>query len=100
MPAKPFRIETREFARKQDARDFFRDMLNRYRPGDRVSDEDGRHLAALLKHHTEYSKKVGAGISHFGVMSNLHGTQSFQIFRVDGSSDDFSYIHCITPKRD
>jgi hypothetical protein len=33
-------------------------------------------------------------------MSNLHGTQSFQIFRTDGTSDDFSFMHCITPKKD
>jgi hypothetical protein len=100
VPPKPFAIDTRSFPRKGDATLFFREMLNRYLPGDRVTDEDGRDLAALLKHHTEYGDKVGAGIDHFRVMANLHKTQCFEIVRVDGSRDDFSYLHCITPKKD
>jgi hypothetical protein len=100
MAAIPFTIETRHFAKKNDAMRFFRAMLNRYRPGERVNEDDARDLAALLKHHTEYQEKVGAGIAHFGVMKNLYFTQSFEIVRLDGSRDDFSYKHCITPKQD
>ena len=95
---KSFIIDTRTFAKKQDANEFFREMLNRYRPGDRVSDSDALDLAALLAHHTEYVAKVGVGIDHFEVMNGLFGTQCFKIVRRDGSSDDFSYKHCITPK--
>jgi hypothetical protein len=100
LPAKPFQIETRTFPRKQDAVAYFRTMLHRYRPNDRVSDEDARDLSALLKHHTEYQEKVGVGIDYFEVMWNQYGTNSFQIVRTDGSRDDFSFGHCITPKRD
>jgi hypothetical protein len=100
MPAKPFALETRSFSSKQDAYNFFRAMLHRYRPGDRVGADDANDLFALLKHHTEYEQKVGAGIDHFEVMRNQYGTQSFEIVRVDISRDDFSYKHCITPKRD
>jgi len=73
-------------------------MLNKYRPGDQVDAADSLDLKALLKHHSEYAEKVGAGISHFEVMSNVYGTQSFQIVRTDGTRDDFSYQHCITPR--
>jgi len=100
MPAKPFVTDTRQFPRKEDAKVFFRAMLNRYRPGDKVSDADSRDLAALLKHHTEYAAKVGGGIVQFNVIANLYNTKSFEIVRRDGSKEDFSYIHCITPKRD
>lgn len=100
MVAKSFATDTRTFSKKAEATSFFRAMLNRYTPGDRVNDADATDLAALLKHHTEYAQKVGAGIDHFCVMENLHGTQSFEIVRTDGTRDDFSYIHCITPKRD
>jgi hypothetical protein len=100
MVAKPFVIDTRSFSKKGDATEFFRAMLNRYRPGDRVNDADSADLAALLKCHTEYAAKVGSGIDHFGVMSNVYDTQSFEIIRTDGTRDDFSYKHCITPKRD
>ena len=100
MVAKPFTIATRSFRTKAEASAFFRAMLNRFHPKDRVSDLDAADLAALLKCHTEYADKVGSGIDHFCVMHNQYGTKSFQIVRTDGSRDDFSYTHCITPKRD
>jgi hypothetical protein len=95
----PINLDTRSFGSKGEATTFFRTMLNRYRTGDRVFDADARDLAALLRLHTEYQQKVGSGIKHFEVMAADHGTQCFRIVRTDGSSDDFSYIHCITPKR-
>ena len=91
-------LETRIFEKKGDAIRFFREMLNRYELGDKVSDVDARDLSALLKLHTEYPEKVGKGVEYFKVDANLHGTKSFYIYRVDGSHDDFSYIHCISPK--
>jgi Protein of unknown function (DUF3223) len=100
MVAKPFTIDTRSFQKKGEATEFFREMLNRYRPGDRVSDIDAVDLAALLKCHTEYADKIGSGIDHFCVMENVYKTQSFEIVRTDGTRDDFSYKHCITPKLD
>jgi hypothetical protein len=99
MPAKPFSIETRTFAAKGEAKSFFKEMLNRYRPGDKVTAEDAQHLAALLKHHTEYSNKIGEWIDHFEVMHNMYNTKSFEIVRFNGTRDDFSYGHCITPKK-
>jgi Protein of unknown function (DUF3223) len=52
-----------------------------------------------IRQHTDYANKVGAGIDHFCVMANLFKTQSFEIVGADGTRDDFSYKHCITPKR-
>jgi hypothetical protein len=99
MVAKPFITEARQFSKKEDARQFFSAMLNRYSPGDKVNPEDSKELSALLKHHTEYKEKFGCGIDHFEVMRNVHNTQSFEIVRIDQSRDDFSYGHCITPKK-
>jgi hypothetical protein len=73
-------------------------MLNRYRVGERVTDADAVDLQSLLKLHTDAERKFGAGIDHFEVMDGGFGTQCFKVLRVDGSSDDFSYVHCITPK--
>lgn len=101
--AKPFTIETMPtFPRKGDADAFFRTMLARYGDGDRVGDEDARHLHALLKHHTEYEAKVGPGIDHFKVDINTEYervTRSFWIVRPNGEVEDFSFRHCITPKK-
>ncbi|MCA0858789.1 DCL family protein [Phaeobacter italicus] len=77
---------------------FFKAMLNRYLPGDRVNDEDALDLAALLERHTEYISKVGSGVNHFEVMMTEHGTQCFRIIRTDGSGTDFSYRNCITQR--
>lgn len=98
MVAKPFNIDTRGFPKKADAVAYFRDMLNRYQAKDRVSDADAQDLLALLKHHTEYAAKVGVGIDHFVVIANQYNTRSFGIVRKDGTRDDFSYLHCITPR--
>ncbi len=94
---KPVKLDTRNFATQSQATAHFKAMLNRYRPGDRISDEDARDLGALLKRHTEYEEKIGAGVRHFEVMmADGYTTQCFRIVRIDGSSVDFSYIHCIT----
>jgi hypothetical protein len=97
--AKPITLETRHFAKKGDAMVFFKDMLARYRNGERVGPEDERHLLALIKHHTDYSGKVGVGIDHFKVDENtlyVPTSRCFWIIRIDGSIDDISYKHCIT----
>lgn len=97
MPrGKPVVLDTRSFSNKKEATEFFRTMLYRYKPKQRVSDQDARDLAALLKRHSEYDEKVGTGISHFEVMNADYGTQCFRIIRLDGTGTDFSFIHCIT----
>lgn len=68
-------------------------MLNRYRPGERVNDEDGLDLAAPLDRHTENVANVGYGVSHFVVLLTEDGTQCFRIVRTDSSGTDFSYPH-------
>jgi Protein of unknown function (DUF3223) len=101
--AQPFTIATMPtFPKKGDVIAFFREMLGRYADGERVSDEDARHLLALLKHHTESDAKIGPGIAYFKVDINTQykiTTRSFWIVRPDGQSEDFSFHHCITPKK-
>lgn len=101
--AKPFTIETAPtFPKKGEAIAFFSAMLARYDNGERVSDEDARHLHALLKHHTEYAAKIGPGIAYFKVDINTEykiTTRSFWIVRPNGEVEDFSFRHCITPKK-
>lgn len=92
---KPVELATRDFKTQGEATAYFKDMLNRYSPGERVTDEDGLDLAALLERHTEYVEKVGCGIHCFEVMMTEHGTQCFRIVRNDGTGTDFSYPHCI-----
>jgi hypothetical protein len=95
MPSKPVSIATRDFKSQSDAMAFFKTMLNRYKPGDRVAGVDAFDLAALLERHAEYAEKVGIGVDHFEVMMTDQGTQCFRIVRSDGSGTDFSYPHCV-----
>ena len=91
-------LSTRSFDTKGKATAFFKAILNRYRPGDRVSDGDARDLASLLTRHHEYEIKVGIGVDHFEVMMTEHGSQCFRIVRRDGTGTDFSYIRSIKNK--
>lgn len=95
MVAHPVEIATQSFAKKGDAIAFFRAMLNRYAPGDRVSDADALDLAAVLERHPEYAMKVGSGIDHFEVMMTVHGSQCFCVMRTDGTKTDFSFMQAV-----
>jgi hypothetical protein len=96
--AKAVELATQHFATQVLATQFFKAMLSRYKPGDRVNEEDSLHLAALLERHDEYKMKVGCGVDHFSVMMTEHGTPCFRLVRTDGSGTDFSYRHCISQR--
>lgn len=94
----PLAIGPLEFPTKTAANAYFKAMLNRYKPRDRVLDDDAAELALLLERHSEYADKVGSGVDHYEVMMTEHGSQCFRIVRTDGTGTDFSYIHCINGK--
>jgi hypothetical protein len=91
----PVELATRGFASACEATAFFREMLHRYQPGDRVTAEDSVDLWELLQRHPERIQKIGTGISRFEVMDDGRGHQCFRLVRVDMSSTDFSYLCCV-----
>ena len=93
--AKPIMIGDLEFAKKGDAVEYFKVMLNKYSPGDKVSEADGRLLAFLLGRHPETKAKIGSGIRHFNVRSADLGTQCFWVTRSDGSTERFAFRSCL-----
>lgn len=97
---KPVALETIEFDNQSLALDFFRSMLNRYIPGERVEQNDAMHLAELFKRHPDYTSKIGNGVDHYEVMPGDYGTQCFCAVRTDGSKEGFSYKRCVTQKND
>ncbi len=92
---RPVILKTRSFQKKGDATKYFADMLNRYRPGELVSDEDANDLASLLERHPESVDKIGDGIHHFEVQAADYATQCFRVVRLDGTWEKFSYYTCI-----
>lgn len=96
MPrGKPVVLETRSFDSQKEENTFFKAMLNRDRPKQRVVDQDAADLAALIKRDLDHEEKVGVGVDHFEVMSAEFGTQCFRLLRIDGADEDFCYPHCI-----
>jgi hypothetical protein len=93
----PIKLVTREFEKKGDAKAYFRAMLRRYKPGDRVNDEDSKDLASLLERHPHAIEKIGPGIDHFEVMSADYHTKCFWVVRSDETIERFSYTTCIGP---
>ena len=98
--ARPIDIGTRTFPKAGDAETFFKAMLNKYRTGTRVADEDGRDLLALLDRHDERAEKIGVGVAHFMVLRAPDGYtgKCFWITRTDGTKIDISYKHCLEKK--
>ena len=101
--ARKISLTTRSFNKAGDATAFFKDMLNRYQIGDRVSAADAVDLSALLERHDERVEKVGRGIAGFEV--NIppddvpqFSKRCFWIVRHDGTKIDFSIGHCLESK--
>lgn len=96
-------LKTRTFDKAGDATAFFKEMLNRYPIGARVSDQDAAELEALLDRHDERDEKVGNGIAGFEVNvppadAPPFSTRCFWIVRDGGEKIDFSYVHCLEAK--
>lgn len=96
---KPVLLRSIAFTTQTKALEFFGQMLNRYYPGEQVSDQDTVHLSSLLERHPEYLKKAAGGIDHFEVMTaDEYRSKCFCIIRPDGASEDFSYRRCVTQR--
>lgn len=96
-------IKTRSFEKAGDATAFFKDMLNRYAIGGRVSDEDAADLSALLERHDDRDEKIGTGIAYFEVNTPPDDVPQFSqrcfwIVRNDETKIDFSIGHCLERK--
>jgi hypothetical protein len=96
---KPVVLSSREFANQSLASEHFGSMLKRYKPGDRVSDEDAVELADLFRRHPDYEERSGIGVDHFEVQSADFGSQCFRAVRSDGTWARFSYKTCVAPAR-
>ena len=96
-------LPSRNFPTKKAAKDFFRDMLNRYRLGELISHEDTQILDELLDRHPDKNEIGGPLLIGFRVDRSLFNTRCFYAVRVDGSSHDFSIgtaIDCGHPPTD
>jgi len=90
-------IASLAFRTKKAAKDFFRDIRDRYKDGERIALEDDGYLRDLIAIHPEAEMKLGSGISHFSVERDAEfgTTRHFVIHRIDGSKTDVSFHSAI-----
>jgi len=95
--AKPVIIASLVFPTKKMAKDFFRNIRDRYTDGERIALEDEGYLRDLVAIHPEAETKIGCGISHFTVATDtkFRTTRHFMIHRCDESSTDVSFLSAI-----
>lgn len=65
-----------------------------------VTGDDFDFMLTILNRHTESEKKIGCGVKRIWSAPNpvFTNTRCFYLERHDGTTTDFSYTHCITPK--
>ena len=90
-------LATREFKTKSATKVYFKEMLTKYSPGNRIRDDNEKDLGALLKRHPAWAKKVGAGIDHFEVAFDTEfATKCFCAVRTDGTKENISIHTCLS----
>lgn len=92
-----YNIAGLDFKSKEAARGVAKEILSRYRAGDRVTGSDGRFMIEFLKTHSTAGQKIGAGIAYIYVANNdmPWPSKGFYVMRVDGTFTDFSYRECL-----
>jgi len=95
--AKPIAFGIYQFKTKKSATEEARNRINKYEAGERLRLEDEHFFVSLFTLHSEYSEKKDAGIDYIAVERDFHNNRCLYIHRVDGTSIDCSWVHCIQP---
>lgn len=93
---KPVSLGHLEFESQKDAKEHFREILNRYSPGQVLVEADRADVEALLCNHPRADEKIGPGIGRIFVDADDHSGQCFHVARTDETTENFSYLKCIT----
>ena len=88
---KPIKIGEIEFATKNDALTHYKRILNAYNIGEELSINDFNEIMNLLETHPKVNKKIGVGIDNVRIGKGRYNTKSFELVRIDGSTEYFSY---------
>ena len=84
-----------------EARTYAHDILAKYKKGETVTDQERDFLIFVLKlRGSDGLEKIGAGIKRIYVDNNKFENLCFHLERIDGSTDDFSYLKCFKGKID
>ena len=84
------------FSKKSELEKYVRALIAKYPVGFFLDEADQVFCLSLFRHHSEAAAKFGAGIQLIEVRLDIYGKKHFQIHRIDGTTDDISWPHCIT----
>jgi len=94
------KIGLKEFATKKDALKHYKTILNSYEFGSFLNDSDLNDVLDLLELHPNKEKKIGVEKIRVAKLQS-YNTKAFQLVRLDGSTEYFSYTKRINaPKTD
>lgn len=85
------KIGEKEFATKKDALNHYKTILNSYNFGDFLNEIDFKDILNLLETHPRVKEKIGVGIDKVRISKVQYNTKSFELIRIDGSTEFFSY---------
>ncbi len=88
---KPIKIGETEFATKKDALTHYKTILNAYDFGKELNTNDFNEIMNLLEIHPRVKEKIGVGIDKVRVAKVQYNTKSFELVRINGSTEFFSY---------
>jgi hypothetical protein len=83
------------FSKKGDLTKYMQTMVAKYNIGDYISEQDMAFCLELFKNHKNYPTKLAPGVSKIQLLVQKKGSKGFQIYKLDGSSDDISWTDCV-----
>lgn len=104
MPKSVILSNGRQWRSRKDATAHFREMLGRYKDGEKVSNPaDDNDLRALIIRYDSVivagsPTKTGTGVAYFSRQRNSGdgwATSGFHVHRTDGTSVDFSFYRAV-----
>ncbi|HUH75646.1 MAG TPA: DCL family protein [Chitinophagales bacterium] len=96
---KPIKIGEIEFATKKDSLTHYKTILNAYNFGEELTTKDFNDIMNLLETHPSVKEKIGVGIDTVRIAKVQYNTKSFELIRIDGSTEYFSYTKRINAPR-
>lgn len=96
---KPIKIGEIEFATKKDALTHYKTILNTYNFGEELNTDDFNEIMNLLETHPRVKEKIGVGIEKVRIAKVQYNTKSFELVRIDDSTEFFSYTKRINASK-
>ncbi len=96
---KKIKIGEREFLTKKEALIHYKTILNSYDFGQSINESDLKVVLDLLETHPRKEEKKGVGIKEIRVTKLKYKTKAFELVRLDGSTEYFSYTKRINAPR-